>query len=149
MREERGAVQGLVERAAAAARQAGVRLDTERAAATIHAANADEELGAALDAGRLERWAQDASLGPIPATAAAGTPAGPDAREEAARARRQAARLNQARRAIDAARKKRDRAAARAEKARDELARLEEAKEEEEAALAEAEEELARREREA
>jgi hypothetical protein len=148
MREERDAVRGLVERAAEEARQAGVRLDIERAAATIHAANADEELAAALDAGRLERWTQDAALGAIPPAATADAPAGTDGRAEKARARRQAARLNQARRAVESARKKRDRAAARAERARDELARLEGAEEAAAAALAEAEEELGRRERE-
>jgi hypothetical protein len=155
MREERDAVGRLVERAAEEAERAGLKLDRERAAATIHAANADDEVGAALDSGRLVSWAREASLGPLPPPTPKREPdtrkrearkATP--RKDDARARRRAAERRQAGRAAESARKKRDRAADRVEKARAELARLEEAERTAAGALAEAEKRLGRLERE-
>ena len=116
-----------------------MRADSERAASTIHAANADDGLRAALATGRLERWARDESLGGIPS---APRRSRGDGREQAAREKRRKAELREARRRVDAALRRQSRAAGRAAKAREELAGLEEAERAAAAELADAERRL-------
>jgi len=124
MREERGAVRRLVDAALAEGGEAGVRVDPERAASTIHAANADEGLRADLAAGRLERWARGEPLGGVRTLP---RPSRGGGRGGAERERRRKAELREAMRRVESARKRNARAAEKAEKGRRELARLEEA----------------------
>src|SRR4051794_12634767 len=129
---ERAAVQRLVDLAAQEARRADRELHRDRAASTLHAANADEDLGQALRAGRLTRWAQHISLGPGGASDVAADPRAASSKERKQRGderRRRASEKRAAERALEAAKKKAARARDRLEEARTELSRLESAHE--------------------